>query len=238
MPITTPGPTTRGWWWDQINSRLAAVYNGTQAFRITASGLSTPGGEITNSVVQTAGIAAGAVTPGKLSTNMQTGFIPLPLERWRLVATNDVPAIAVASGNGGNLASDTAPKLIRINAATDKGLRIQWAASSVIEIMQDFVYPPDLDDTAAVIFNMLAASGGATNSPTVAVGYFEGLGDTDAGGNTGAVTGTTITQYTRTIAASDVGAYPNKASIQLTPAAHGTDVLNLYAAWLTYTKKA
>ena len=238
MPIREPGPTHRGWWWDQLNDRLVAVYEGTQVARITASGLSTPGGQITNSVVQTSGIADGAVTIAKLSTNLATGFIALPLAAWRLVATNDVPAIAVASGNGGQLASDTAPKLIRINAATDKGLRIQWAAGSAVEIMADFVYPPDLDDTAAVTFNCLAASGGATNSPTITVGYFEGLGDTDAGGATGAVTGTTITQYTRTIAAGDVGAYPNKASLQLTPGSHGTDVLNLYATWITYTKRS
>lgn len=235
MPVSS---THTGWHYDSANGRLDYYYRGTRVGHINASGLSTVGGEITNSVVQTAGLAAGAVTPTKLSTNMQTGYAVIPLASWRLVASNDVPAIAVASGNGGMLASDTAPKLVRINAATDKGLRIQWASSSSIEIMAEFVYPADLDDTANVIFNMLAASGGATNSPTVAVGYFEGLGDTDAGGNTAAVTGTTITQYTRTIAAADVGAYPNKASIQLTPAAHTTDALNLYATWITYTKRA
>lgn len=163
--------------------------------------------------------------------------IPIPLVTWRLAESNDVPVIAVAGGNGGNMGRDTAPKLIRINAGTDKGLRIQYAANGVIEIMADFVYPPDLDDTAILTFNMLANMGGASDTPTVAVGYFEGLGDTNAGGNTAAVTGVTITQYTRAIAAADVGAYPNKASLQLTPAAHGTDTLNIYATWITYKRK-
>lgn len=165
------------------------------------------------------------------------GFIPLPLDRWRLIATNDIPAIAVASGNGGNLGSDTAPKLARVNGATDKKLRIQWAASGVVAITQDVVYPPDLDDASDVVLHLLASMGGANDTPTIGVAYFEGLGDTNAGGNTGAVTGTGIAEYTRTIVAADVGAAPNAATIELTPAAHGTDVLNLYAAWLTYIKK-
>ena len=84
---------------------------------------------------------------------------------------------------------------------------------------------------------MLAASAGATNSPTVQVDYFEGLGDTNAGGATGAVTGTTIAEYTRTIAAADVGAHPTFASVSLTPAAHGTDALRMYRTWIEYTKK-
>ena len=231
-------PTHNGWRYDRANGRLDFYYRGTRVFSVDAAGIDTVDSTVINNVVQAAGIAAGAVTQPKLSTNLAIGHVPIHLDRWRLVATNDVPAIAVASGNGGNLASDTAPKLVRINGATDKGLRIQWAASSAVEIMADFIYPPDLDDTANVTFNCLAASGGATNSPEITVGYFEGLGDTDAGGNTDAVTGTTITQYTRTIAASDVGAYPNKASIQLTPGSHGTDVLNLYATWMTYTKKS
>lgn len=231
------GSRYRGWRWDADNSRLHANVAGTDAMYVTASGFTTPGGEITNSVVQAAGIAPNAVTVAKLGANLAVGFIPIPLTSWLLVASNDVPAIAVASGNGGKLAVDTAPKLIRINAATDKGLRIQWAAASVVEIMADILYPPDFDDTAILTFNMLASMGGATDIPVVTVGYFEGLDDTDAGGATGAVTGTTITAYTRAITAANVGAYPNKASIQLTPAAHGTDVLNVYATWMTYTRK-
>lgn len=164
-------------------------------------------------------------------------MIPMPLNTWRLTESNDIPAIAVASGNGGNLARDTAPKLIRVSTSTDKAARIQYAANGVIEIQNDFVYPPDLDDTANLIFNMLANMGGASDTPTVAVSYWEGVGDSDAGGNTAAITGTTVAQYTRTITAANVGAYPNKATITLVPAAHGTDVLNIYATWITYKRK-
>lgn len=200
----------------------------TVLFKLNASGITTPAGEIINSVVQPAG----------LSTNLRKGFAALPLGGWRLIASNDIPAIAVASGNGGNLGVDTAPKLIRVNGATDKQERIQWAAASVIEITHHFVYPPDLDDTATLTVNLLMNMGGASDTPTVAVSYWENIGDTDAGGATAAITGTTLTQYTRTIAASDVGAYPAAATITLIPGTHGTDVANLYGSWIEYTRKA
>lgn len=229
--------THKGWRLDRANSTLDAVYNDTEAFNITASGLSTPGGEITNSVVQSAGIAANAVTAAKLGANLGTGFIDLPLGTWRLVASNDYPAIAVASGNGGNLGVDTAPKLIRVNAATDKKARIQWASSSSVEIMVDFAYPPDWDDTANVIVNILANMGGATDTPTLTVGYFEGVGDSDAGGATAALSAT-VAHVTRTITAANIGAYPNAASIQITPGAHTTDACNILGAWITYTRKS
>lgn len=161
------------------------------------------------------------------------GYIPIDLSVFREVAAN---VTQNAAANGGLLASDTTPAYERVNAATDKALRINWVAANVDEITASFSYPPDLDDTNAVEVHILAASGGATNSPTIAVGYFEGVGDTNAGGNTAAVTGTTVAEYSVTIAAADIGTHPNFASVSLTPAAHGTDALRLYAVWIEYTR--
>lgn len=169
------------------------------------------------------------------SSTTRTGYIPLPLTSWRLIASNDIPA--VGTPDGGIISLDTAPSLKRVNGATDKQLRIAWAAAGVVEITQQFSYPPDLDDAAVVVFNFLGAMAGATDIPVVAVGYFEGVGDTNAGGNSGAVTGTTVAQYTVSIAATNVGAYPKAASVSLTPAAHGTDILYIYNTWVTYTRK-
>jgi hypothetical protein len=183
-------------------------------------------------------LAPGEIGVADLSANLQIGHIPLNLGSWRLIASSDIPAIAVASGNGGQLALDTAPSLKRVNGATDKKLRIAWAAAGVVPITADFAYPADLDDAATIVFHMLAAMAGATDIPVMGVAFFEGVGDTNAGGNTAAVTGVTVTEYTRTIAAVDVGAYPNSASIELTPAAHGTDILYVYATWLTYQRKS
>jgi hypothetical protein len=166
------------------------------------------------------------------------GIIDLDLGSWRTIATTAIPDLAVASGNGGQLAGNSAPSLNRINAATDRGVRIAWAAAGVIEITNQFTYPADWDDTAPVTFNMMAAMAGASDTPVVAVTYFEGLGDTNAGGNSAAITGTTITQYSVTVTAANVGAYPNFATVTLTPAAHGTDILYLYSTWIEYTRKA
>ena len=186
-----------------------------------------------NSTVNTGDLAAGAVTAAKLATTLKTGFMPIPLASFREVATN---ATINASGNGGLLASDTTPIFERVNAATDKQLRVNWAAGNVDEIVASFPYPPDLDDSAAVTVNLLMRMGGASDTPVVAVSYFEGVGDTNAGGNTTALSAT-VAQKTVTIAAGDVGAYPNMASIGIVPGTHATDAVWLYGAWIEYTRK-
>ena len=196
----------------------------------------SPGsGTLGTGTVSATNLATGAVTAVKLSATLKTGYIPLPLAEAREIATNDIPA--VGTPDGGQLALDTTPTFKRVNAATDKKLRLTWAAANVDAITWDIAYPPDLDDTAAVVVHLLAAMGGATDTPLIAINYFEGLGDTNAGGNTLAVTGTAIAEYTRSIAAADIGAYPNAASIELVPAAHGTDTLLVYGAWAEYTRK-
>ena len=162
-----------------------------------------------------------------------SGYIPLPLHDWRLVASNDVPVIAVASGNGGNMASDTSPKLIRVSTSTDKCLTISWASSTSIEIFQAIQYPPDMDVTATYVVNLRLKSG-STDTPVVAVGVFEGIGDTNRGGNTGA-SASTISTISATI--TPTTGFPNFAAVSLIPAAHTTDALTMYAAWITYTRK-
>ena len=200
---------------------------------------------IADSAVTAAKLASNAVTAAKLSATMQLGIIPLPLAEARQIVTDTFGVIAVGgagtTGSGGILGSDgaaTYAKLVRVNGATDKKARIQFPAdANNLPIAWDIVYPPDLDDTAVVTVKFRAAMAGATDTPVVAVGYFEGLGDTNAGGNSAAVTGTTITTYSVTIAAADIGAAPNGASIEFDVATHTTDLLNLYSAWVEYTRK-
>lgn len=180
--------------------------------------------------------AVGSVRPQHLSASMRIGYIELPLDRWRLIATNEIPPIAVASGNGGQLASNTAPALIRANAATDKKLTINWASSSSVEITQDFSYRPDMDTRYPVTIHIRAKSAGATDAPVITVGYFEEIGDTNAGGDT-AVTSAAIQDLTREIGNRDVGAYPKNASITLIPGAHTSDALVVTGTYITYIKK-
>lgn len=184
--------------------------------------------------VGTSDISTGAITAAKLSTTLKTGYIPLPLTTWRLIATNDIAAKNAA--DGGTISLDTDPTLKRVNGATDKKLRLAWAATSVVEIVCDFVYPPDLDEAANVEVHILAAMEAANDTPLIGISFFEGVGDSNAGGNTAAITGTTVTEYSVVIAHANVGATPKAASVGMIPAAHGTDALYIYGAWIEYTR--
>lgn len=179
---------------------------------------------------------AGAIEAADLAANLKTGRIQLSLFTARIIAANAIQNTTEAGVPDGNTAG---PSIARVNGATDKAGRLIWAANEVNEIQfEPFAYPPDLDDTAAVTVCVLAAMSGATDTPALTVAYFEGVGDTDAGGVTGAVTGTTVAKYTRAIAAGDIGAYPKAATITLTPAAHANDAIHVYAAWCEYTRKS
>lgn len=184
--------------------------------------------------VTTIKIAAAAVTAAKLTTTLATGYIPLPLAQARIIASNDISAKNAA--DGGLVSLDTDPTFKRINGATDKNLRLAWAAASVIPITWGFDYPPDLDDTAVVLVHLLCGMAGATDTPVLGVAYFEGVGDTNAGGNTAALAAT-VADKTVTIAAADIGTYPNSASVTITPPAHATDAIYLYGAHIEYTRK-
>jgi hypothetical protein len=190
--------------------------------------------QLASDAVETAKIAANAVTAAKLTATMAVGYIPLPLLSWREIATNDIQA---ATAHGGLLAKDTTPILERVNGATDKQMRLNWAASNSDEIaFGGIAYPPDLDDAAAVEVHILAAMESTTDTPVLAVSFFENTGDSNAGGNTAAVTGTAIAEYTVSIAHGNVGAAPKVCSIGIVPAAHTTDKVFVYAVWLEYTR--
>lgn len=216
-----------GYAWATVNSGATATI---EVLHVPSPGAGTLG----TGTVGSTQLATGAVTAAKLSSTLKAGHIALRITEAREIATNDIINTA---GDAGVLSSNTTPILQRVNGATDKKLRLNWASSNNDEIVWDFVYPADLDDTAAVVVHVLAAMSGATNTPVLAISYFEGLGDTNAGGNTAAVTGTSIAEYTVTIAAGDVGAAPNAASIGIVPGAHTTDALYIYAVWVTYTRK-
>lgn len=183
--------------------------------------------------VATGDIANNAITAAKLTTTLATGYIPIPLASFREISANDYINTA---GDAGMLSKNTTPILERVNGATDKKARISWAASNSDEIAFDFAYPPDLDDTAALTVNLLMVMAGATDTPTVAISYFENVGDTNAGGNTAALSNT-LAKKSVTIAASDVGPYPAAASIGIVVGAHTTDACYLYGAWIEYTRK-
>ncbi len=176
-------------------------------------------------------------TGASLLTSLTTvqGFIPLYLPSWRAIASNDIPVIA-GTPVSGVLASDSSPKLIRVNAATDKALRIVWANSTSIEITNNFTYPPDMDFSVAYTCNFLIGKSANTDATcTFTVGLFEGVGDTDRGGATAVLGASAVTLYTKSI--TPTAGHPNFAAITLTPGTHTTDVIYMYAAYILYQKK-
>ena len=163
------------------------------------------------------------------------GFIPISLPTWREVSGDDIGVVGLANP-GGILATDSTPAYEYINGATDKGLRLRWAASNVDKIAVSVPLPPDLDDAQPISFHMMAQMAGATDVPPFTIAAFFNSGDSDAGGATGALAAA-LGEVSGSLAAADVPAFPGFLSLELTPSTHGTDAIDVFATWLEYSKK-
>jgi len=160
-------------------------------------------------------------------------FIPIPLTSVRELTTGAIPN---AAGIGGVLASDTTPILNSINGDTDGCLRLQWAAADVDAIGFQVPLPPDLNTGANVVIHFRAAMAGTTNTVVISADSYFNEGDTKVEDDSAAVTGTTYAEYIITIAAADVPTGAQTLSVELTPAAHATDALNITAIWIEYKR--
>lgn len=165
------------------------------------------------------------------------GTINLGLFSARIVdADGDVAAIAVASGNGGQLASDTAP-ILEANGTTN-AQQLRWIANGVERICFDPVaLPADFDDTGDCTVSFFFTTNGTANAPslTVVTNWDGGadVSDTTAAG----VAQTAIQTITATVANGDIPAGARVVNVSITPGAHGTDAWNLHGARIRYTKK-
>jgi len=171
-----------------------------------------------------------------LQSDLQSSqcFIPLDITALREIATNEIQALAA---HGGIMAVDSTPLLKRVNAATDKALRIEWAASDSNEAQfPPIPWPPDLDPAADVVVHLLIARNTGTDDCQIDVLAYEGVGDTEMGGKTSALTTTNVTEATVTLAAANIAGSPGVLNLSLLPDAHTTDKLWLYAAWIEYTR--
>lgn len=185
----------------------------------------------------------GTITGGQVIEGAKArgdGHIPLSLTGLREIFSNDIGAAAdgAAQGSGGILGSDTTPALKRVNGATDKALKVEWAAANVDEVQFDAVpMPPDLDPEKDITIHLLAKMGGSTDTPTIDVQVFDGAGDTEMGGATAALSAA-LTELTVTVAAAGIAGPPSGfLNIALVPGAHGTDALHLHAAWIEYARR-
>jgi hypothetical protein len=174
-----------------------------------------------------------SIDAGGLSATLRLGQIQLPIADWRELSA---AATINAAGNGGLLASDTTPIFERVNAGTDPQLRLRWAATNVDAITFSVASPPDLDNAQTVAVKIRAKMAAATDTPVIGVDVREDVGGSNIGGNSGALSDTLATvskTFTATADTSTLKAW----TITLTPAAHGTDALELYSVWLEYTRK-
>lgn len=163
------------------------------------------------------------------------GFIMLDIAVLREIATNDIQNLAA---HGGLLSSDSVPILKRSDGATDKSLRIEWALGVTDEVTWGNIpMPPDLDETVDVTIHLVAEMSGASDTPVIDIQVYDGVGDSEMGGNSDALADA-ISEVTVTIANANISGNPaGFFNISLVPAAHGTDAIYLYSAWIEYTRK-
>jgi len=188
-----------------------------------------------------------SATIAALGTDLETvglggvrkGWIALDITSLREIGMDTANQVSNTASHGGLLAADTAPSLKRVNLATDKALRVEWPATNVAELQFSSVFmPPDLDSGVDPTVHLLAKMSAGTDTTTaIDVQVFDAIGDTEMGGNTADLT-SSLVELTVTIANANVSGHPlGFLNIALVPEAHGTDAIELYAAWIEYTLK-
>ncbi|MCX6632312.1 MAG: hypothetical protein NTW28_32275 [Candidatus Solibacter sp.] len=166
--------------------------------------------------------------------NLKVGFIPLDIANAVIIAAN----VVQNTTEGGRPDGNTAPTLQRINAGTDKALRVTWVAGSVVELQFPTVaLPPDLDDAAPIEVHLVCGKDANANTFNIDVQAFFGVGDVECGAATPTIAQARA-EYSVALAAADVPAAPEVLNIILVPAAHAGDALYMDGAWLEYTRKA
>ena len=131
--------------------------------------------------------------------------------------------------------SSVDPLLSTTNGDTDGAPIMTWAAAEVTPVWFSVPLAPDLDDASVVEVHVRAKMGGSTDTMTLDLDSYFNEGDTKVE-DTVSVSGTTITEYTITIAAADVPSGAQTFTGELTPGTHGTDAFSLYGLWVEYTR--
>jgi len=166
-------------------------------------------------------------------------FIPLDICAFREISANAIQNLAA---HGGILGSDSTPVLERVDGATDRALRIRWAADDVAEIAYPPIpLPPDLNPAANVIVHLMLARSGATDDCQIDVLALEnGVGayaaDVEMGGKTAALATTNVTEATSVLSASGIAGHPSLLNLSLLPDAHAADAIYLFGGWIEFTR--
>ncbi len=163
------------------------------------------------------------------SLNLSRGYIPIDLFSAREIDTNAIVAPVVEAA--------TNPILERINGATDRGVRILWAAADETELqLPTIAMPPDFNDAQDAEIHLLTEKDADADTVTLDVQVFDGVGDTEMGTLIAAVPLALSEQIVTIVAANLTGHPLGFLNVSLTPGTHAGDDLRLYAAWLEYTR--
>lgn len=174
------------------------------------------------------------VLTSDLEGYLRQGFHNFDLTVARIISSNAVQNTTEAGVPDGN----TAPSLARVNGATDKQLRLAWAAAAENEIQfAPWELPPDLDPTAPITIRLRCGKDANANTVTIDAQVFFNTGDTECGAATGTIAQATA-YYDVTVAAADVPDAGGVLNVALVPSAHAGDALYLYSACAIYTRRA
>jgi hypothetical protein len=163
--------------------------------------------------------------------------VDFPLTSWReddgaqdIPAIHDTPLTADPDGFGGLLAKNTTPILEATNVDTDTALRLNWATSNVDSIHNKIQLPANLDTSRDMTFRMrgLCADGNVND-----LDIFFDEGDTKVSDAFAVLTGS-VTDVAATVAASDIPSGARSMTVEITPAAHGSNPQYVYGISLDY----
>jgi len=160
-----------------------------------------------------------------LQTTLQTTQAIIPLD---ITALRQIPSYLIE----------------QVDTDADMCTRVKWPAGSWKFRAQfpPVSWPPDLDEGANVVVHLLLQRSGTTDNCYVDVLAFENntgayAADTEMGGKTGALSTTTITEVTVTLAHANITGHPGVLNLLLLPDAHTTDTIYCYGAWLEHKRK-
>lgn len=174
------------------------------------------------------------VQTNDLEGNLAKGFHNFDITNCRIISSNAIQNTTEGGVPDGN----TAPTLARVNAGTDKQLRLTWVAGSQAEVQfAPFQLPPDLDKAAPINVYLRAGKDANANSVNIDVQAFFNTGDTECGGATANIA-QAVAEYGVELAAADVPDTGGVLNIALVPGAHAGDALFIESAWLVYTRKS
>ncbi len=171
----------------------------------------------------------------EVTSTFNTVFHNLSIMSLREIASDEID---VDANHGGILTSDSTPRLKRVSTSTDKALKVEWIGGNVDEVQFDpWLMPADLDSDENLIIHLIAKMDAGGDTPTIDVQVFDGIGDTEMGGATAALS-STLADLTVTITAANLSGSPlGFLNISLIPGTHATQLVELYAAKIEYIRK-